>query len=203
MSRSVIGLAAAILVSLSQAAVADGYPLVPRPTTPGAISQRLSPRQVFQLLDTNHDGVLSLNEFLAAPWVRNPQRATRVFRWMDTNHDGLVSLQEFLAAYNCCYSIDENSLQAAYPWAWVYWRPWSCGWYWNNGWCRRAGDWGYAWHRHKGRHGRPGHWRGRSGHSHHVGRPHRHAKHVKHPGRGRHIRHRGRHGVHRRHAHRR
>ena len=96
MSRSVIGLAAAILLALSQAATAAEYPLVPRPTAPGALPQRLLPQQVFQWLDTNHDGFLSLNEFLAAPWVRNPQRATRLFRWMDTNHNGLVSLQEIL-----------------------------------------------------------------------------------------------------------
>ena len=75
------------------------YPSIPVPVPQGVTPQRMSLRQVFHWLDTNHDGYLTLNEFLAAPWVKNKQRATRFFRWMDTNHDGRVSLPEFLAAY--------------------------------------------------------------------------------------------------------
>ena len=216
MSRSVIGLAA-ILLSLSQSAMADEYPLVAGPSTPGAMPQRISPQEVFQRLDANHDGFLSLNEFLAAPWIRNPKRATRLFHWMDANKDGLVSLQEFLAAYNSYCSRDGNSLQVAYPWAWICWQPWSCGWYWNNGWRGAAGDWWGRTHWrprrdarnwNNGWRHRPGDRHGRAGRSHHVGRSHRHGKHVKHPGRGKHAkspkaRHRGRRGGHRRHAHRR
>jgi len=80
MSRSILGLAAVVLLSLPCAAVADVYQSIPVPTPPGAAPQRLSPRQVFRWLDTNHDGFLTLSEFLAAPWVQNKQQATRFFR---------------------------------------------------------------------------------------------------------------------------
>src|ERR1035438_857403 len=50
MSRNVLGFAAAILISLPCAAMADIYPNAV--VSPGAAPQRLSPRQVFRWLDT-------------------------------------------------------------------------------------------------------------------------------------------------------
>ena len=98
MSIRFLGLAA-ILISLPGLAWGDNYPS-PEPAPPPVVApHRLTPRQVFRLLDANHDGFLTLNEFLAAPWLKSKQRATRFFFWMDTNKDGLVSLPEFLAAY--------------------------------------------------------------------------------------------------------
>lgn len=141
MSRSIFGLAAAVLISLPCAARADVYPGTPAPVSPGVTPQRLSPRQIFQWLDTNHDGFLTLREFLAAPWVQNKQQARNFFRWMDTNHDGLVSLREFLAAYTVYSGSNGYSIQVVYPWAWSYWRPWRYGWYWHGGWYRRPGVW--------------------------------------------------------------
>lgn len=141
MSRSILGFAALFLISLPCAAMADVYPGIPVPAPPGVTPQRLSPRQVFHWLDTNHDGFLTLNEFLAAPWVQNRQQATRFFYWMDTNRDGLVSLPEFLAAYSHYSGNNGYSVQVAYPWAWVCWRPWQYGWYWQSGWHRRPGVW--------------------------------------------------------------
>jgi hypothetical protein len=200
MSKTRFALAAAILVSLPCAARADVYPSIPTPIPPTATPQRLSPRQVFYWLDTNHDGFLSLNEFLAAPWVKNKQQAARFFRWMDTNHDGRVSLQEFLAAYNRYCGGSGYWIRIAYPWAWTYWRPWRYGWYWHGGWHCRPGVWrGYAGHpwfraagpHHAGRHFGPGR------HHHH---PVKHAKpprpwhHGKHRGHG--HGHAGSHGHH-------
>lgn len=189
MSRTRLVLAA-ILISLPYAAMADVYPGVPAPLPPRVTSQRLSPRQVFCWLDTNHDGFLSLDEFLAAPWVKNRQRATRFFRWMDTNHDGLVSLQEFLAAYaNYCGS-SGYWVQAAYPWAWTYWRPWRYGWYWQGGWHRRPGGWrGYAAHAHRYAAG-PHHPHRRAAGPHHPRRHHA-GKHVRPPKARHHAKHRG------------
>ena len=147
MSRRLLGLATAILIALPCAAMADVYQTIPVPASPGTTPQRLSPRQVFRWLDANHDGFLSLNEFLAAPWIQNKRQATRFFRWMDTNHDGLVSLQEFLAAYTRYSGSDGYYIRVAYPWAWTCWRPWRYGWYWQSGWHRRPGVWpGYAVH---------------------------------------------------------
>lgn len=89
MSKTTCSLAIAFLMSLPCVAGADVYPSVPSPrVTP----QRLSPRQMFHWLDTNHDGFLTFNEFLAAPWVANKQQAKRIFQRMDTNKDGLVNL---------------------------------------------------------------------------------------------------------------
>ena len=140
MSRTMLALASAMLISLPGAAMAEVYPSIPAPL-PGATPQRLSPRQVFYWLDTNHDGFLSLNEFLAAPWVKNKQRAARFFRWMDTNKDGRVSLQEFLAACTRYCGDSGYWVRTAYPWAWSCWRPWRYGWYWQSGWHRRPGAW--------------------------------------------------------------
>jgi hypothetical protein len=149
MSRRLLGLATAILIALPCAAMADVFQTIPVPASPGTTPQRLSPRQVFRWLDANHDGFLSLNEFLAAPWIQNKRQATRFFRWMDTNHDGLVSLQEFLAAYTRYSGSDGYYIRVAYPWAWTCWRPWRYGWYWQSGWHRRPGVWpGYAVHSH-------------------------------------------------------
>ena len=149
MSRRILGLAAAVLLSLPCAAVADVYQSIPVPVPPGATPQRMSPRQVFRWLDTNHDGFLTLNEFLAAPWLPNKRQATRFFSWMDTNNDGLVSLPEFLAAYTRYSGSYGYAVRIAYPWAWTCWRPWQYGWYWQSGWHRRPGVWpGYAGHSH-------------------------------------------------------
>ena len=198
MSRIILVLAASVLSSLPCAARADVYPGIPAPVSPGATPQRPSPTQVFQWLDTNHDGYLTLNESLAAPWVKNKQQAARFFRWMDTNHDGLVSLQEFLAAYTRCCGNSRYSVQASYPWVWTYWRPWRYGWYWHRGWQRRPGAWaggvwrGYAVRRHPYVH-RPQHAfkHGGSG-------KHRHpVKHVKPPK----AKHHGQHKGHGQHAH--
>jgi hypothetical protein len=141
MSKTIFGLAAAILISLPGVAGAQVYPVIPAPAAPGATPQRLSPRQAFHWLDTNHDGFLSLQEFLAAPWVTDTAQATRFFYWMDTNHDGFVSLPEFLAAYARYSGNGGYYLQVAYPWAWTCWRPANYGWYWQSGWHRRPGAW--------------------------------------------------------------
>jgi hypothetical protein len=144
---------------------------------------------VFQWLDTNHDGYLSLDEFLAAPWVKNRQRAARLFRWMDTNKDGLVSLQEFLSAYSRYCGDSGYSIRVACPWAWSYWRPWRYGWYWQSGWRRRPGVWqGYAGGPHP-RVARPQHAvkHGGTGKQHHPAKHGKAAKpkaHGKHKGHG-------------------
>ena len=193
MSKLGLYLTVVIVASLPCAATSDDYPKLPPPIPPKAMPQHLSPRQVFHRLDTNHDGFLTLNEFLAAPRVKNKQRATRFFRWMDTNKDGLVSLQEFLAAYTRYCSDDGYYVRVAYPWGWTYWRPWRYGWYWHSGWHRRPGGWwGYAGHPHPYAH-HPHHLARHSGKHHHP------AKHVRSPK----PRHHGKHNGHGHHAHHR
>jgi len=175
MSRTTLGFTAAILSLLPCAALADVYPAVPSPSVPGAAPQNPSLRQVFSWLDTNHDGYLTLGEFLAAPWITNKTQGKRFFYWMDTNKDGLVSLPEFLAANRRYTGVNGISIQTTYPWAWSFWRPWRYGWYWQSGWRRRPGNWpAYTVHRNI-----------RGGHANHVAthvnvvrHPHAVAKHV-------------------------
>ena len=196
MSKSVFALAAAILISLPCLAIADVYPNASVPLPPGVTPQRLSPRQIFHWLDTNHDGYLSLNEFLAAPWIKNKQQAARFFRWMDTNHDGLVSLEEFLAAYARYSGSSGYWVRTAYPWAWACWRPWRYGWYWQGGWHRHGGTWGgYAGNPHPRAVGSHHAGRNHAGKHAGAGKHHHAAKHVKKPAKPKH------HGKHKGHGH--
>jgi Ca2+-binding EF-hand superfamily protein len=51
----------------------------------------------FKQLDTNHDGQLSMQEFLAIATVRPNQTPQQLVQQFDTNHDGKISAQEFRA----------------------------------------------------------------------------------------------------------
>jgi hypothetical protein len=190
MSKTGFCFATVIMASATGAAMAADYPIVPPVPAPRTTPQRLSRRQVFQRLDVNHDSFLTLEEFLAAPWIKNKQRAREFFYWMDTDKDGLVSLQEFLAAYARYYCDSGYCVRVTYPWAWACWRPWRYGWYWHNGWRHRPGAWlGYAGRRHPV-----------------VGGSHHPAKRVGHPWAGRHVKHakvpkRGHHGKHKGRGH--
>jgi Ca2+-binding EF-hand superfamily protein len=52
----------------------------------------------FKQLDTNHDGQLSLPEFMAIGTVKANQSPQQLVQLLDTNHDGKVSAEEFRAA---------------------------------------------------------------------------------------------------------
>ena len=55
-------------------------------------------KTMFIRLDTNGDGVLTRQEFMAGPAAqRNPDQAPQVFRRMDRNGNGTLSRQEFVA----------------------------------------------------------------------------------------------------------
>jgi hypothetical protein len=155
---------------------------------------------MFHWLDTNHDGFLTFNEFLAAPWVANKQQARRIFQRMDTNKDGLVNMQEFLAVYgfqtqdyvvSYPYVYGANRYCAAPVYPWGYWWLWRSGWYWHSGWHRRTSGSrtyaGYPWVSRPQNFVNHG---GRGGHLHSVGHVRLPAHHGTHIGHG--------HPVHRR-----
>jgi EF-hand domain pair len=215
MSRVTLAIAAAFLFSAPCLALAQNYPLAPAPLPPTAAG-RPSLTSIFQWLDTNHDGFLTLQEFLAAPWVKNKAKAAEFFSWMDTNHDGRVSLPEFLAAYKLYSGPSGYTVRTTYPWALAYWRPWRYGWSWHAagwhpGW---TGGWAYAapkahthavvvnhraghpYHvaKHASGKGHKGKGHKSTGHKGHVGKhPKHHAKHAKG--------HKGKHHGHKGHAH--
>lgn len=50
----------------------------------------------FQSADTNHDGRLNRQEYLAM-WQYDPQQGNRQFLKLDKNRDDAISLEEYLA----------------------------------------------------------------------------------------------------------
>jgi EF hand len=57
-----------------------------------------SPEEIMKELDTNHDGKISLQEWLAGPHnQKDPSRAKEMFNKLDANHDGFITLEELKA----------------------------------------------------------------------------------------------------------
>lgn len=62
--------------------------------------QHPSAEQIFQKLDGNNDGSLSLEEYSASPRFKDKQDAAKAsFEKMDSNSDGKVTLEEMKAAF--------------------------------------------------------------------------------------------------------
>jgi hypothetical protein len=94
--KTYIALTAAALVCT--AALAQQGPQSPRgnpnaATTPPPAAASPAMSEIFDKLDTNHDGKLSPEEAQAEPTV------AMNFASADANHDGAVTKDEFLAAF--------------------------------------------------------------------------------------------------------
>jgi len=63
--------------------------------TQGQTKTKLTPEQIFNKRDANHDGFLSKAEFMAKK--KDPAKAEKAFARKDTNGDGKLSLAEFTA----------------------------------------------------------------------------------------------------------
>ncbi len=87
------------------AAFGFAQPILADDTTPPAkppVGEKHSAAERFKKLDTNGDGFLSKEEFLApAAKAKDPEKAKahreELFNKLDTNKDGKISLEEYLA----------------------------------------------------------------------------------------------------------
>jgi len=87
--------ALSVLAMASTLSFAQDKPAGP---PPGEHKPRPTPEDFFKKLDTNNDGVLSLEEFKAGPLgKKDPAKAEEIFKKLDTNNDGKLTLEEFKA----------------------------------------------------------------------------------------------------------
>jgi hypothetical protein len=94
--KTYIALAAAALVSTATFAQQEAQrpPATPNAATrPPPATPPMGMSEIFDKLDTNHDGKLSAEEAQAEPTV------AMNFESADSNHDGALSKEEFLAAF--------------------------------------------------------------------------------------------------------
>ena len=92
-------LALASALSLAEDKPAGPPPGGPHPGGPGGPGgKRPNPEEVFKHLDTNHDHVLSLEEFKAGPRAQaDPAKAEEIYKEMNKAGDGKLTLEEFKA----------------------------------------------------------------------------------------------------------
>jgi Ca2+-binding EF-hand superfamily protein len=95
--------AAAALLPLSSAALAQNPPPAPKPVARADYAKTLNTR--FNVVDSNHDGYISKAELAVEQQNELQQARTRInqqlqakFKELDTNKNGQLSLQEFMAA---------------------------------------------------------------------------------------------------------
>jgi len=86
----------ALFVSASLAFAAD-EPKKPEPGKGGkGEGKRPDPAEMFKKLDTNGDGFVSKDEFMAGPQAKeNAERAGKMFEMKDADKDGKLNPEEF------------------------------------------------------------------------------------------------------------
>ena len=71
-----------------------------KPKKPGAGGDKpkMSPEEMFKKLDSNSDGVVTKDEFMAGPRAKqDPAKAEERFKALDKKGDGKITLEEFKA----------------------------------------------------------------------------------------------------------
>jgi Ca2+-binding EF-hand superfamily protein len=59
---------------------------------------KVSKEEQFKKMDSNNDGSVSEDEFVAVRGKKDPAKAKEMFKKLDKNGDGKLSLEEFSAA---------------------------------------------------------------------------------------------------------
>ncbi len=79
---------------------ADGNkPKKPQEGKPGAGGH--NPEEIFKKLDTNNDGFVSKDEFMAGPRAKeDPAKAAERFKMLDKKGEGKITLEEFKAGHD-------------------------------------------------------------------------------------------------------
>jgi len=69
-----------------------------KPKKPGAEGKKGNPEEMLKKMDTNNDGSVSKEEFLASPiGQKDKDRAEKMFAAKDKNKDGKLDKEEFAA----------------------------------------------------------------------------------------------------------
>lgn len=70
----------------------------PKKGGPGGDKPHMTPEEIFKKLDTDGDGSLSKEEFMAGPKAKaDPAKGEEHFKAMDKDNDGKLTLEEFKA----------------------------------------------------------------------------------------------------------
>ena len=71
------------------------------PAAEGEKKPHRTPEEIFKALDTNNDGVISLDEFKAGPrGKKDPAKAEEAYKKMNTTNDGKLTLEQFKAGHH-------------------------------------------------------------------------------------------------------
>ncbi|MCE9518796.1 MAG: EF-hand domain-containing protein [Verrucomicrobia bacterium] len=96
--------ALAICGAFTLHAADDNKPKKPHDGKPGdgkPGGMKHNPEEIFKKLDTNNDGFLSKDEFMAGPRAKeDPAKAAEHFKMLDKKGDGKITFEEFKAAHD-------------------------------------------------------------------------------------------------------
>lgn len=94
--KTILTLCALAICGAFTLQAADGdKPKKPGDAKPG--EGRRNPEETFKKLDTNSDGSITKDEFMAGPFAKDKERAEKMFTARDKNTDGKLTKEEWIA----------------------------------------------------------------------------------------------------------
>jgi Ca2+-binding EF-hand superfamily protein len=105
--KSITSILAALALGTTLATAADEKPAAPaaggdaKPAAGADAKPKRDPAESFKKLDTNGDGKLTLEEFLAGPQgKKDPEKAKAYFQKIDKDNTGSITLEQWVAAHS-------------------------------------------------------------------------------------------------------